>query len=304
MIDKATERAVISAFGLGKAATPLEYVARGVEGEVYRATTASGTWALKRLFRAPDLEQVELEVRLQEAVNTAGIRSPRAGRTTDDHLVAEVEDTHWRANEWISASPVGPDRLADVGSALALIHKLRLPAPRDVLPWLTTPPSHAAWEELRATVNQASPGWAPRFAELYPELVRLGDLAAAVTATDAVLSHCDLGPPNLGVVDDHVVIFDWGRAGAIPPLQELGSVLWAWADVGDPEVVLPALLAGYRGQVADRIDIDLETFGCAGAGWLNFFYACASAGNDQFVVPMLDRPMTLDALRSLLTYVT
>jgi Ser/Thr protein kinase RdoA (MazF antagonist) len=302
MIDNATGSAVASAFELGELVTPLTYVDRGVQGEVYRAETRAGTWALKRLFGQPDPRQVELEVRLQEAAYAAGVQSPRARRTVEGRLLAEIRGAHWRANEWVSATPVGPDRLPEVGASLARLHELRLPAPHDVLSWLTTPPSPAAWEQLRSKVDQTGPPWASRFVELYPDLVRLCDLAPTAADADAVLCHCDFGPANLGVADDRVVIFDWGRAGAMSPRQELGYALWAWAEADDPASVVRAILTGYRSHVIDRIDVDLEMFGCAATGWLNFLHACAAAGNDRFVVQLLERPMTLDGLRTLLDY--
>lgn len=306
MADEVVLAEVAGAFQLGQPDAP-SYVDRGVSGEVYRVTTRVGTWALKRLFQEPDLEQVEIETRVQEAASAVGVVSPRPMRTTDGQYVAVVRDAHWRVNEWHDASPaeslpVDVERVAEAGAVLVAVHSLRFEPTRSMFPWLTTPPSVTAWENLRARVRELAPPWGQRFDELYPELLRLSDFAHSVAFRDPVLGHCDFAPANVGVATDHLVVFDWERASAIPPLQELGYALWHWSGLGAAEETAPAFLRGYRSRSSDAIEVDMCTFGSAAASWLNFFRSQANVNGGQ-TAPMLKRPMTVDSVQALVDLV-
>lgn len=303
-VDEEVLAQVAAEFQLGAIDEPSSYVDRGVSGEVYKLTTASGEWAAKKLFMEPDPAQLEVEMRLEDAARDAAVALPQTIRTTSGSVVAIVDGAHWRMSAWVDVSPdatrlFGPERLAEVGAVAATLHGLRLAAPNGVTPWLTTPPSAADWEALRDRVRESDAAWAPRFDEIYPELLRLSEFATSVVHDGGVLSHCDLGPANFGDAGDHVVVFDWERAGAIPPLQELGYVLNQWAGAGDTGEIAAHVVAGYRDRSGQRISIDMDMFACTACAWLNFFWGRAGSGNDRTVVPMLDQPVTVDSLEAL-----
>lgn len=296
--------AVAAAFGLGELNGPGAYVDGGVSARVFKVSTSTGDWALRRLLGKPDLAGLETQARLQEAARTAGVVTPRAMRTAPGGFVAMVKDVHWQASEWVAVSRdtaelVERDRLEQVGEVLAAIHGLRLAAPHDVTPWLTTPPSAAEWEAVRGLVRESGPHWAAQFEELYPEVLRLAEFAGSGLREQAVLSHCDLGPANVGVAGDHLVVFDWERAGAIPPVQELGYVLIHWAGLADPAAIVPPIVAGYRRRSDDHVAVGPEMFVCAANANLNFLRSAIHAANGPRVAAMLRDFATLDSLDAL-----
>lgn len=295
---------VATAFRLGEITGPASYVDGGVSGEVFKVATTTGEWAVKRLFQEPVLAGLEVQVRLQDAARAAGVASPRPMRTANRRLVATVRGTHWLASDWtdVSRDPatlVQPDQLAMVGDILATLHDLRLEPPHGVTPWLTTPPNAAEWAELRTLSRESDPPWESGFEDIYPELVRLATFAGSVRHERAVLSHCDLGPANFGTTDNHLVVFDWERAGAIPPAQELGYVLTHWTELGDPTAIVPPIVSGYQSRSSAPIAIGPDMFAFAANAFLNFLRSAIRGANDRRVVRLLHDPMTLDSVETL-----
>lgn len=306
MTDHAVDDEILSEiateFGLGRILTPAAYVDGGVSGEVFKVTAADGDWAVKRLYHEPDLEQLEVEVGLKNAARAAGIVSPLPVRTGNGNLVATAGERHWLASVWVDVSRdrellVEPGRLAQVGEIVATLHNLRLPAPTDVTPWLTTPPTD--WEQLRSLARASAAPWAATFEELYPELVRLAEFSASAAPGAVVLSHCDLGPANFGAADDNLVVFDWERAGATLPAQELGYVLTQWSELGDPAVVIPPIVAGYRARSVAPLVVGADMFVYTANAYLNFLESSIRAGNERRTGRILDKPITVDLLRSI-----
>ena len=300
---------VAEAFGLGEMRAPAVFAGRGVSGRVFKLTVEDGRWAAKALFRSAPDDNMEDEVRLQDAARDVGVASPRSLRTADGSLVASVDGTLWRVNEWVDfssdqAALFRPERLRRVGDIAATIHGLGLAAPGGVVPWLTTSPSQVAWESVRDDVRQSSETWAAEFLRLYPEILQLSALAAEAPMTEPVLSHCDLGPANFGVVDDELVVFDWERASPIPPMQELGYVLYHWC-LGHESRAAP-IVAGYRASGSVRLGMDM--FACTTNASFNFLWGCVRRGVSEpdnaevqrTVTEMLDNPLTIGSLESLL----
>jgi len=301
---------VADAFGLGELRAPATFAGRGVSGRVFKMPTEGGVWAAKALFRSAPDDNLEDEVRLQDAARERGVASPRSIRTATGSLVASVGGTLWRLNEWVDFSSdraelFRPDRLRRVGGIAAAIHGLGLDAPGGVVAWLTSPPSPARWAALRDDVRESSASWAAEFMDLYPEIARLSGLAAGVTMTEPVLSHCDLGPANFGVADDELVVFDWERASPIPPMQELGYVLWHWCLGRGREPFAADIVAGYR--ELRSVCLGVEMFACTVSSTLNFLQGCVgNAVTEQDpeaqrnVVEMLEDPLTVSGLELLL----
>lgn len=308
-LDRITAERVAERFGLGIVEGVGEYVARGVSGEIFRLDTSAGRWALKRMLAAPDPEQIETAVRLQDAARAAGVRSPRTIRASGGAVLAAVDDQLWQVSEWVEADAdapdlFAPDRLRALGEALARIHSLRLSPPHDVVPWLTTAPTADAWARLCADVQESDVTWAAEFLALRPELRRLSELVASTPPSGAVLSHCDLGPANVAVAGGRLLVLDWERAGAIPPMQELGYVLVQWCRPLDRRPLAGHIVSGYREGLPNP---GLDVFAVAACAWLNFLSAMANAavsGRAAFatsqVTAMIDDPLTTGELEQLL----
>jgi aminoglycoside phosphotransferase (APT) family kinase protein len=291
-------------FGLGDISAPAAYIDGGVSGEVFKITTPAGDWAVKRLHQQPNLEQLEIEIGLKEAAGAAGVVSPATVRTPTGDVVVAVAGRHWLASVWTevsrdAAALAQPDRLAQVGEIVAILHNLRRAARHDVTPWLTTPPGATEWERLRSVARASTASWSSTFEELYPEFLRLAEFSALAVSGAAVLSHCDLGPANFGAAADHLVVFDWERAGATRPAQELGYVLTQWVEVGDPAVVLPPIVAGYRARRIEQIVVNISMFAYAANAFLNFLASSIDARNERRTGQTLERPVTIGLLQSL-----
>src|SRR6478736_1824614 len=109
-------------FGLGVAAGPLSYVARGELGRVSRLATSAGVWAIKEIdLFVPTVDEADANVELQELMIDAGLRLPCPRRTVDGHGVFG----NVRVYEWLDMSPlarndVDTDEL--VAESLARMH--------------------------------------------------------------------------------------------------------------------------------------------------------------------------------------
>ncbi|HVX43524.1 MAG TPA: phosphotransferase [Mycobacteriales bacterium] len=310
-LDGGTARGLADRFGLGRVDGPAEYVDRGVSGEVFRLSTSAGRWALKRLLSEPAFDQIETEVRLQDAAREAGVPSPGAVRAAGGEIAPIVDGQRWRVSEWVDASfeveqLLRPANVHAVGEILARIHALQLRPPHGISPWLTTPPPPDEWAALGSAAQRSGVAWAGQFVALAPEFSRLTEIVASAPLSAPVLSHCDLGPANVAVAGERLIVLDWERAGAVPPIQEFGYVLvqWFWDEGRLP--LAADFTAGYGGAP----DSGLDLFAVAICAWLNFLRGMAGAAlhgaTDRRayatarVVEMVGDPLTTASLERLL----
>ena len=256
---------------------------RGAMGQITRLDADTGSWALKRLFALANAASVENETRIQEASVAAGVRAPTPRRTRDGQIIGTVGGSSYRMWNWVETAetPTAPATQAlagELGVILATIHRLRLPPPGPVGPWLSSRPPAERWGQILLDARTARAPWAPLLVDTLPNIRDLEKVADLVETRDPVLCHNDMGPGNVAIDGaGHAVVLDWEHAGAQNPGQELGYVLVAWAEQNGlvaPEAA-SALAAGYRSVAEFPCAVGPAMFGGIAGAVLNF--ACGQA---------------------------
>jgi Ser/Thr protein kinase RdoA (MazF antagonist) len=279
MPDTPPDAALLAShFGLGAPVGPMTPVARGVMGRVWSLDTERGRWAVKALFEWATVDGAEAEVALQAAAADAGIALPGPVRSPAGRVVETIAGRRWRVHEWIDLAPppvvpVDPALASAVGTVLATLHGLALPAPGPISPWFMRQPPAGRWRELRARADAQGAAWAPALADAMPAIADLGEIAAAAPPSPLVLCHCDLVPDNVRTGPDGPVVLDWEHAGVLPPSWELGYVLAAWClpPGGGVDVAgARSLVSAYRQGSNAAPEPEPATFAAAASAWLNF----------------------------------
>ena len=198
-------------------------------GFVFRLTTSTGIWAVKRLI----YPQVEAEVREDvEFVNAAranGVPTPAMLTTRDGAVLLDLPDTQVRVTQWVDLLDV--DRTLDaaaVGAALGGLHRTPFHGTRGTHPWYRDPVGARRWDELIAALTHAGAPFADDLAGLRDEFVALERIL--VDPVDPRTCHRDLFPENLrGTVEGSVCVIDWDNFGLAGASQELAFVVWGFA---------------------------------------------------------------------------
>jgi Ser/Thr protein kinase RdoA (MazF antagonist) len=296
-------------FGLGRPTGPLTSVDRGFMGQVWQLTTETGRWAAKMLFEGADPAAAEQDVRLQEAALASGIGLPRPRRATDGAVVVVLGERSWRLHEWRDLPPVPelpapPAVAAELGSALARLHGLALPAAGGVPGWFTEAPAPEYWAELVGRATEAGCSWTPALEAAVPVFAELGSMASGPeTVPPSVLCHRDLVANNVrSAPDGALLIIDWDHAGPLPAEWELGYVLLQWCFRTDGGVDFESagtILEAYRAQSGRPVEVTGGTLLPAARAWLNFTtgtvaHAVANHGADgeELRLATLDRLLT------------
>ena len=197
---------------------------------------------------------------------------------------------------------------AQVGIALAALH--RTPSPADGPPhvWNTDPIGADGWDELLTEARRQRAPFADRLAALRGELLALESLLTPMVPVQTC--HLDLWPDNLRTTPGgDLCVLDWDNCGAGDPSRELAMVLFAFASTS-PERI-STLYAAYQsaggpGRVREPTDFSLPIalLGHIGAmqlrRWLDPRRSTADrsralAGIDEFVDDAL-RPSTIEAI--------
>jgi Ser/Thr protein kinase RdoA (MazF antagonist) len=276
--DPARASEVADAFGLGRPTGPMLQVERAWAGQVWSLETDEGRWSATELFEWIDLDG-EVEVALVEAAIEAGVIAPKPVRDTAGAVVSNTGGSRWRVHEAMKlgpapAIPAAPATAAAVGRVLATLHQLALPAPGPIALWLTYRRPDAIWQDLLAKATSSGASWAPRLAEVLPDLLDLSRIPDGDDLTPpAILSHCGLG---LGSVrmrgQGKVAIVGWDHAGPTSVRWEVGGALAAWG-AGIRKVnkgAARALLDAYRETAPAIGPLDLTIFTSTIAAWLNW----------------------------------
>jgi Ser/Thr protein kinase RdoA (MazF antagonist) len=273
---------IAEAFGLGTPTAPLVAVGSGPSAvhRLWRLSTTQGRFAVKALGQDPhahgDLEALEGPTRLELAARAAGVPMARPCRVPGGGAgVAVVGDPELpsvlvRVHEWVdghrAGAPASQELAADLGEALAALHRLQVPCGEDaqVDPWYRAAHGAIHWRALADRAAQAGRSWARRLDAALPLLAAVEALVAARAAevVPLLVCHSDLVPGNVLVsTDGRPWILDWDDAGPFNPAEELAAALVSWSTGphGEPcEGVALALVQGYR-RAGGVVNVEFPT---------------------------------------------
>lgn len=227
---------VADAFGLGRAESLSEPVARGELGEVRRLVTDQGTWAVKESFEPfdeQDLADAQATGDFHLACWRAGIPTPEP-RSADGRFVVAVGGEQLQAFGWVDLDD--PDPLLDpetVGVLLAAMHAVRRPAGASVHEWFEAPVGAREWRAVLKAARGAGAPYADRLAELLPGLLEVEEILTPMDARQTC--HLDLWSDNLRrrTDDGTPCVIDFDNAGPADPSRELAMLVFEFGR-GDP----------------------------------------------------------------------
>lgn len=221
-------RSVADAFGLGRAVSLSEPVARGELGEIRRLETDGGTWAVKTALEPPTRDEVdELEATgaFHHACWEAGIPTPEPRRSASGY-VAEVSGEHVLAYSWVDL--VGPDTAIDpeaVGRVLAALHAVRREAVGGVHEWFEAPIGPREWKAVLKASRGAGAPYAERLAELLPALLEVESILTPMEPVQ--VCHLDLWSDNLRrTTSGDLCVIDFDNAGPADPSREVAMTVF------------------------------------------------------------------------------
>jgi Ser/Thr protein kinase RdoA (MazF antagonist) len=220
-------------FGLGVDARLAGPVARGQLGQVWRLTTAKGSFAVKEWFAGPDAADATRDAAFSDLVRAAGVFTPTVIRTVAGEVTTLVDGTMVRASEWVDLEPrtraLDP---AAVGDAVAKLHLATwgsrlVDAPVDR--WFSEGFGAVAWCALLQQLVEARAPFAEDFAPLVGALIEVE--WAMEPHESPILCHRDLWADNvLGSADGRICVIDFENMGPADPAQELAMVLYEFGD--------------------------------------------------------------------------
>lgn len=253
-------------FGLGRVQGVPVVAARGEMGRIWRLETATGTWALKEVFRpGPDAADLaRIDTAFQEAALAAGVPLPRPVVAPDGRVLVEVGPADHRRSvrvyAWVDLrgrEAVVP--LDEVAAILGRLHGLAIRDTRPIDPWFRDPVPAEGWPELVARAGATGVPWAAALERLVPDLLAGTELATRAFAGSrsggssdppaTITCHLDYNPENV-LLDTmgRPVVVDWENSGPELADQELAAAvaefvadpadtaafLRAYADAGGP----------------------------------------------------------------------
>jgi Ser/Thr protein kinase RdoA (MazF antagonist) len=255
-------QSVADAFGLGRAGSLSEPVARGELGQVRRLVTDRGTWAVKESleeFADDEVVEVERASAFHLACWEAGIPTPEPQRT-GGRFVADVGGELLRAYRWVEIADPDPWLDPDaVGGLLAALHAVRRPAAGEVDEWFQAPLGQREWRAVLKAARGAGAPYADRLAEVLPGLL---EVETILTPMDAVQTcHLDLWSDNLRRTPDGALcVFDFDNAGPADPSREVAMVVFEFGRgdaVRQRRLYAAYLDAGGAGRITGRADFAL-----------------------------------------------
>ena len=235
---------VADRFDLGPDARLEVEAARGEQGQVRRLVTARGVFALKETFGELDVDEAELTAAFQARCHDAGVPCPRPLADGDGCYVTHVDGQPVRLQTWADVLDADPMLdPASVGTAVARLHGVVVPATESPHEWHTEPVGAAEWRALVKAARGAGAPYADRLAALVPDLLAMEELLTPMVGRQ--WCHLDLWADNLrGTPDGGVCVIDFDNAGPAEPTRELAMVLFEFARTGRDR--LHALVAAYE----------------------------------------------------------
>jgi Ser/Thr protein kinase RdoA (MazF antagonist) len=300
---------VADAFGLGRAASLSDPVARGELGEIRRLETDHGTYAVKQRFETWSASEAETSTAYHRVCWEAGIATPEPLRAMTGGFTAQVDGDQVRAYTW--AELADPDPTLDpaaVGTLVARLHQVRHPWPTSTVdPWFEAPIGRAEWSGLLEASRAAGAPHGDRLAELLPGLLAIEELLTPMRPVQTC--HLDLWADNLRRSDGRPFAIDFDNAGPGDPSREIAMVILEFGrgDAVRQRTLYDAYLAeNGPGRVRDRSDLGLAVAQLHHIGhrhlttWITGrdpeARARALAGIDEF----LDEPVLLPDVDALL----
>lgn len=279
VFDAEAATLIASAFGLGAISEPAIHIETNVNGASVRMQTEAGKWHAHGVLDGMDDEHAEESVRLMDAAGAAGIKTPRALRTSSGSLIGEIDGKKWRVDTWMDlgptiAAPVSSKSAFKAGALLATLHGLRLVPEHGMHPWLAAKPRSAEqWQKILDGVESAGAPWSHSLADALPAILDVSAGHVEPPREDLILSHTDFQPASTHLdKDDALVPTGWEFAGAISPAWHLGLVLDSWTATPDGEIneiAAKAILDGYA-SVSDVPALDVSIFSPVITAWLNW----------------------------------
>ena len=253
---------VADAFGLGRAESLSEPVARGELGHVRRLVTDQGTWAVKESFEPFDddeLAAAQVSGAFHLACSEAGIPTP-APQTADGRFVVEVGGEQLQAFEWVDLAD--PEPLLDpeaVGALVAALHGVRRTPESEVHEWFEEPVGPREWRAVLKASRGAGAPYADRLAEVLPTLLEVEEVLTPMQGVQTC--HLDLWSDNLRrTPSGDLCVFDFDNAGPGDPSRELAMVVF---EFGQGDALRQRRLydayreAGGPGRITGRADFAL-----------------------------------------------
>ena len=253
-------QAVADAFGLGRATSLSDPVARGELGEIRRLETDHGTFAVKQTIESWSVDEAETSTAYQRVCWEAGIPTPEPLRATTGGFTAQIDGGQVRAYAW--AELADPDATLDptaVGALVARLHQVRHRWPTSQIdPWFAAPIGRAEWTGVLKASRAASAPYTDRLAELLPALLEVEEILTPMRPVQTC--HRDLWADNLRRSDDRPFVIDFDNAGPGDPSREIAMVTFEFGHgdaVRERTLYDAYLAAGGPGRIRDRADLGL-----------------------------------------------
>jgi Ser/Thr protein kinase RdoA (MazF antagonist) len=276
---------VAAAFALGAPTSDLVGVARGAMGLVFRLDTASGAFAVKKLFHGPRGNESE-NAAFQFAAMDAGVRLARPILSPTDDVATQLDDgSWWRVYEWVDgehceAAPAPLAVAASMAEQLGRLHALAYDAGSTIDGWFT---DALGAERINAALDVASMrGW--DIEHRRADLVEMDGIVAGSGVGAPIGCHTDTGRSNVLVRGDRCTLLDWDNAGPGIAAREFASTLLLWAGDADREPVadlVDAMVRAYRDVGAEFAPNDLSVFAVRCSVWLHYVVMCCEHLADE-----------------------
>jgi Ser/Thr protein kinase RdoA (MazF antagonist) len=217
---------IAETYVLGRALHTAEEPVRGLQGQVWRLRSTTGTWAVKESFGEITEGEAARAADFQEAARRAGVPAPAVRRTAEGRHLSVIGGRTIRVHGWVDIAE--PDTWLDpelVGAAVARLHRVVLPADGPPHWWYTEPVGATTWDRLVDDSQAAGAPFAERLASLRDDLVAL---EMTMTPMEPVqLCHLDLWADNVRrTAAGGLCVIDWDNCGPADPSRELALVLF------------------------------------------------------------------------------
>lgn len=243
---------VAQAFSLGVVQS-FDPIAAGTINSNYSLETSRGRWFV-RVNEGKAEVDVAWEARLVEALAAGGVATPAPMCALDGRSYAPLANTRkwvsvfpWRGGRHLAADEVTHDHAAELGAALAQLHRVGLELPTAWRRGSIYDQTHLVtrFQRIAASVD---PALAHAIAIVGDELARLAGEGAIRRRAPQGIIHGDLFRDNVlwqGIRLVAILDFEQASGGSLAYDLAVAINDWAWASGPRPEVVR-ALIDGYE----------------------------------------------------------